>query len=466
VFSGNTAAATNQIVTYAVPDDQQVITQDGDFIGWRHSGAGIFPFDDGTTSTTRWKYGNAVGVGGTVTFDGSGARTYSVAAQLVTTECGVDYAVTRPTAQSSIGWDGASSRPVLPGDGDTGYWTGTCSHTQAAGNEWWRVDFDGSKIIDTVVVLNRLDCCRERLRQVEVRIGDSTVPTENQLCVTVSDSTASTGDAKIFLTCFTPLRGKYMHFLQRRADYLTLCNVKAFKKCTEAPSLIGHRVNFVSTNYPTRRLRHRNFEVWLDEVDASQLYSDDSSFIVRAGNAGGISVSFESKNYPGRFIRHSGFQLYIHPSDGSDLFKADSSFYTRVASDPTTRLGKVVSWESVNYPGRFIRHAGFRGRIDQDDGSAVFKLDSSWTMTDLTAAASLARQTVFGDNGSVSCSTYCAGITSRPWNNELPFWWGGAACVTAGKNGNIPCNQVGADPLTPGQLICVCRQSPGTPWKA
>jgi len=183
------------------------------------------------------------------------------------------------------------------------------------------------------------------------------------------------------------------------------------------------------------------------------------------GNAGGSSISFESKNYPGRFIRHAGFQLFVHANEASDLFKQDSSFNMRVANDKTSRSGVVVSFESVNYPGRFIRHSGFRGRIDPDDGAAVFKPDSSWILTVITATTTLQTQKVVGDNGTVSCATYCAGTGTRPWNNELPFWWGGAACVSAGKNADIPCDRVGADPQTPGQLICVCRQSPNTPWK-
>jgi len=37
-------------------------------------------------------------------------------------------------------------------------------------------------------------------------------------------------------------------------------------------------------------------------------------------------VSFESINYPNHFIRHKNFILYIDPSDGSDLFKQDATF--------------------------------------------------------------------------------------------------------------------------------------------
>jgi hypothetical protein len=57
----------------------------------------------------------------------------------------------------------------------------------------------------------------------------------------------------------------------------------------------------------------------------SCFFLQDASFIQRAGNAG-QGVSFESTNYPGRFIRHAGYLLWVHQKDGSDLFNKDSSF--------------------------------------------------------------------------------------------------------------------------------------------
>jgi len=93
------------------------------------------------------------------------------------------------------------------------------------------------------------------------------------------------------------------------------------------PALNGQEgaVSFESTNYPGVYLRHRNWEMWADRFDGSQLNKMDASFIQRAGNAG-QGVSFESTNYPGRFIRHAGYLLWVHQKDGSDLFNKDSSF--------------------------------------------------------------------------------------------------------------------------------------------
>ena len=38
-------------------------------------------------------------------------------------------------------------------------------------------------------------------------------------------------------------------------------------------------------------------------------------------------------------------------------------------------------------------------------------------------------QDVAGNDGSVSCSAYCAGISGGPWNGELPKSWNGSTCA-------------------------------------
>ena len=65
---------------------------------------------------------------------------------------------------------------------------------------------------------------------------------------------------------------------------------------------------------PSRFMRHRSFEFWLDpNTDNSDLYMKDSSFTVRAGlNGAPDSISFESVNYPGHFLRHSGFTCQLN----------------------------------------------------------------------------------------------------------------------------------------------------------
>ena len=102
----------------------------------------------------------------------------------------------------------------------------------------------------------------------------------------------------------------------------------------------------------------------------------DSSFTVRkALNGRDGYVSFESVNYPNRFIRHAGYVLWLHEPDGSDLFKNDASF--RIVGAKNGADG-YFSVESSNYPNYFIRHENFRCKISPEINTPLFNEDASW----------------------------------------------------------------------------------------
>lgn len=131
---------------------------------------------------------------------------------------------------------------------------------------------------------------------------------------------------------------------------------------------------FTSVNFPDRTIRHRDFEVWLDQRTESDLFRGDSGFVIRPGLADPSLVSFESVNFPGRFLRHRDMRLHLDPSDASNLYRADATF--RVVAGLS---GQGVSFESVNFPGHFIRHQGFRLMISANDGSQLFRNDATFT---------------------------------------------------------------------------------------
>ena len=124
--------------------------------------------------------------------------------------------------------------------------------------------------------------------------------------------------------------------------------------------------------------RHRNFQIWLDKSSVNApSYEEDSSFIIIPGLAG-KGITFKSLNYPNRFIRHRGWLCFIDKNDGSKLFKLDASF-TPVRG--LTGAKGSVSFESVNYPGYYMRHAGFRVRLNKNNNSPLFKKDATWIPT-------------------------------------------------------------------------------------
>jgi hypothetical protein len=59
-------------------------------------------------------------------------------------------------------------------------------------------------------------------------------------------------------------------------------------------------------------------------------------------------VSLESVNYPGRYLRHQNFAVFLHPGDRGGGFAADATLCP-VAVTP----GRIVL-RALNYPDRYL----------------------------------------------------------------------------------------------------------------
>ena len=64
---------------FQLPESEHCYVQRGDVIGWFHKNQGVTDYDGGGHDV-KWHYGDHPGIGGQLTFDAGGARTYSVAA--------------------------------------------------------------------------------------------------------------------------------------------------------------------------------------------------------------------------------------------------------------------------------------------------------------------------------------------------------------------------------------------------
>jgi hypothetical protein len=106
-----------------------------------------------------------------------------------------------------------------------------------------------------------------------------------------------------------------------------------------------------SYNYP-RYVRHQGFRARIDQTVTP---IQDSQFRVVPGLASPGAVSFESVNFPGRFLRHRNNEIWLDPSDGSASFRAAATWYRRAG----LANGSWSSYESYNSPARYMRHSGF-----------------------------------------------------------------------------------------------------------
>ncbi|QFZ18166.1 AbfB domain-containing protein [Saccharothrix syringae] len=128
--------------------------------------------------------------------------------------------------------------------------------------------------------------------------------------------------------------------------------------------------------YTDRYLRHRDGLARTDVIgdDTGRL---DATFHVRPGLADPACASFESRNFPGRFLRHSAYRIRSDANDGSAGFAADATFCPRAGAG-----GTVL--ESRNHPGHFVRHyaeavyLARSGGPNPWDTATSFAADTTW----------------------------------------------------------------------------------------
>ena len=77
-------------------------------------------------------------------------------------------ALNKPTAQSSTLLYYYARNAV---DGNRGTLIGECTHTLEENRPWWGVDLGRVEPVAEVNIVNRGDCCGERLNGAEIRVG-------------------------------------------------------------------------------------------------------------------------------------------------------------------------------------------------------------------------------------------------------------------------------------------------------
>ena len=101
--------------------------------------------------------------------------------------------------------------------------------------------------------------------------------------------------------------------------------------------------------------------------------SDENLIKIVEGLSDKNLISFESVNLPGHFLRHQGSKLKWHNTKAAGPFKADATFM--IVKGLTGR--DTVSFRSVNYPTHYItidKNKELWIREKPDKKSASFKL--------------------------------------------------------------------------------------------
>jgi len=126
-------------------------------------------------------------------------------------------------------------------------------------------------------------------------------------------------------------------------------------------------------------IRHQNFEAELMKLDSPGFPEDflwEERFVQNDGNL--VRVRFESVNFPGHFLRHTDFRLVLHRAEDSVLFRQDSTFRRRNGRFGDHEDG-WKSFESINLAEHYIRHRNFHVFVEpKDKNPTTFDRDATF----------------------------------------------------------------------------------------
>ncbi|OCT77285.1 hypothetical protein XELAEV_18032484mg [Xenopus laevis] len=126
-------------------------------------------------------------------------------------------------SQSSTYRPEYSAETAIDGDKETNIFMHPCAHTNPDNPAWWQLDLKTAYMIESVVIVNRGDCCSERLLGAQIRVGNSPFH-NNPVCGTITDVSETT----ITLSCHK-MEGRYVSVvIPGRAEYLHICEVEVY----------------------------------------------------------------------------------------------------------------------------------------------------------------------------------------------------------------------------------------------
>ncbi|GIF13014.1 AbfB domain-containing protein [Actinoplanes teichomyceticus] len=148
------------------------------------------------------------------------------------------------------------------------------------------------------------------------------------------------------------------------------------------PYDVRRSLQVTTWGHTDRYLRHADSLGWTEVVGAgsSALLKQDATFTLRHGLADSSCYSFESVNFPGRYLRHAASRIRLAANDGSALFASDATFCARPGLG-----GAGVTFESINYPGRYLRHFDSQAWLAGGTGSTwdrpqTLSADAGWNV--------------------------------------------------------------------------------------
>ena len=142
-------------------------------------------------------------------------------------------------------------------------------------------------------------------------------------------------------------------------------------------------IQVLTPGFTNRYIRHIDGVVNTNVVTANSgdLLKRDATWKTVRGLADANCYSFESLNYPGEFLRHKNFRVLREPNNNTDIFRKDATW----CANPGL-AGVGAAFESLNFRGSYMRHYNGQLWLARSGGPNVwdtpanFNQDTGWEL--------------------------------------------------------------------------------------
>ncbi|KAM4028689.1 uncharacterized protein ACNLHF_024000 [Anomaloglossus baeobatrachus] len=224
---------------------------------------------------------------------------------------------------------------AIDGNKEGDFFKLSCTHTKEVEDPWWRVDLTQTYNVTLVVLTNRQDCCKERLKGAEVRVGNSP-DNNNPVCGKVTDVSSATlsfyckGMVGQFVSVVIP--GKIVP--------LTVCEVEVYGDPLNLSNMLDHT---------TTTLLKKPLNLSRMTLLRSLLLVGSVSLTLGCSPAPGAvnlartGVASQMSDYP--YSTRSGVAKNAIDGNKDTDFNSESCTHTDLEKDPWWRLDLTQSYK-------------------------------------------------------------------------------------------------------------------------
>ena len=144
----------------------------------------------------------------------------------------INLALRKPAKQSSNFNSAAVAKKAVDGNNDGRWRSGSVTHTKRDYQAFWEVDLIFESEISSIIIFNRIDCCRDRLTHFYIKFYDYT----HSLVKTLFHGSTAQNVYKFGLV--PSIVARYVRVQIKSRNYLSLAEVQVYGKAVKRKKVL------------------------------------------------------------------------------------------------------------------------------------------------------------------------------------------------------------------------------------